>query len=125
MNPWPAIFALAAFVNFVVGGAMVVAPRSAAEAIGGAADPASVQFAGWLIVAFGVGYAMVARAPGANRGIVWIGAIGKFGAVAITLWRLLTQGGYVPTQAIALPLLDLVFVALFALFLWRGPRGAG
>jgi hypothetical protein len=124
MHPWRAIFALAAFVNFVVGGAMAAAPRSAAEAIGGGADPASVQFAGWLIFTFGVGYAMVARAPAANRGIVWIGAIGKFGAVAIALWRLATQGGYVPAQAIALPLIDLAFVALFALFLWRGPRPA-
>ena len=81
-----------------------------------------MQFAGWLIFVFGVGYAMVAREPAANRGIVWIGMIGKFGAVAIALWRLFSQGGYVAAQAVALPLLDLVFVALFAVFLWRGPR---
>ena len=48
--------------------------------------------------------------------------IGKFGAVAIALWRLFSQGGYVPAQAVALPLVDLAFVALFAVFLWRGPR---
>jgi hypothetical protein len=122
MNPWRAVFVLAAFVNFLVGGTMVFLPGRAAEAIGHGADPASVQFAGWLIFVFGVGYAMVAREPAANRGIVWIGMIGKFGAVAIALWRLFSQGGYVAAQAVALPLLDLLFVALFAAFLWRGPR---
>lgn len=122
MNLWRTVFALAAFVNFLVGGVMAFLPARAAEAIGHGADPASVQFAGWLIFVFGIGYAIVAREPAANRGIVWIGMIGKFGAVAIALWRLFSQGGYVPAQAVALPLVDLAFVALFAVFLWRGPR---
>ncbi len=124
MNMWRVVFALAAFVNFAVGGVMTAAPGRVAAAIGGTADQASVQFAGWLIFVFGIGYAMVAREPARHRGIVWIGAIGKLGAVVLTLWRLLAQGGYVPAQVIALPLVDLVFVALFALFLWRGPRPA-
>jgi hypothetical protein len=122
MNLWRGVFALAAFVNFLVGGVMTAAPGRAAAAIGAGADPASVQFAGWLIFTFGIGYAMVARTPASHRGIVWIGAIGKFGAVAIALWRLFSRGGYVPAQAVALPLVDLLFVAVFALFLWRGPR---
>jgi hypothetical protein len=69
---------------------------------------------------FGVGYAIVARDPIGNRGILWIGAIGKLGAVVLAVLQY--QQGLLPLNTLALGGGDLVFVLLFTLFLWRGPR---
>jgi len=119
---WRTVFALAALYNLAVGGTMLAAPEriGAQLSIAGAGGPFAILMAGLLIAIFGVGYAMVAARPAQNRGIVWIGAIGKLGAFA--LGALQYQAGIVPLTTFALGCGDLVFVALFALFLWRGPR---
>jgi hypothetical protein len=75
---------------------------------------------GLMIAVFGVGYAMVSAAPAKNRGIVWIGVIGKIGAAVLAAVQF--NAGVIPFSTFLLGMGDLVFVALFALFLWRGPR---
>lgn len=122
MTFWRGLFALAAFYNLAVGGAMLaVAPRVAGElAISGAGGPFAVMMAGLLIAAFGIGYAMVSAAPPENRGIVWIGTIGKTGAVILASVQF--NAGVIALSTFLLGMGDLAFVILFALFLWRGPR---
>src|SRR5262245_40907769 len=124
MNLWRGLFAFAALWNLAVGGAMLAAPARAAEGLGisGAAGPVAIAMSGMLIAVFGIGYAMVSAAPAANRGIVWIGLIGKIGAA--TLGTMQFTAGIIPVSTFALGMGDLVFVAFFALFLWRGPRPA-
>jgi hypothetical protein len=119
---WRGLFAFAAFYNFAVGGAMVAgAAQVAAQLdISGAGGPFAVMMAGLLIATFGIGYAMVSAAPAKNRGIVWIGAIGKL--LAVMLATIQYSAGVIPFSTFLLGVGDLVFVALFALFLWRGPR---
>lgn len=124
MNLWRGLFAFAALWNLAVGGAMLAAAPQAAEGLGisGAAGPFAVAMAGMLIAVFGVGYAMVAVAPAQNRGIVWIGLIGKVGAA--TLGSLQFVAGIIPASTFALGMGDLAFAAVFAAFLWLGPRPA-
>ncbi len=119
---WRVLFALAALYNLAVGGTMLATPGALAEQLNveGAGAPFALMMSGLLIAMFGVGYALVARDPAGNRGIVWIGMIGKIGAAA--LGTIQYQAGVVPLTTFALGMGDLVFVALFALFLWRGPR---
>ena len=119
---WRALFAFAALYNLAVGGTMLATPGALAEQLNveGAGAPFALMMSGLLIAMFGVGYALVARDPAGNRGIVWIGMIGKIGAAA--LGTIQYQAGIVPFTTFALGMGDLVFVALFALFLWRGPR---
>jgi hypothetical protein len=119
---WRVLFALAALYNLAVGGTMLATPGALAEQLNveGAGAPFALMMSGLLIAMFGVGYALVARDPAGNRGIVWIGMIGKIGAAV--LGTIQYQAGVVPLTTFALGMGDLVFVALFALFLWRGPR---
>lgn len=119
---WRGLFAFAAFYNFAVGGAMVAGASQAAAQLNitGSGGPFSVMMAGLLIATFGIGYAMVSAAPAKNRGIVWIGVIGKIGAAVLASAQF--SAGVIPTGTFLLGIGDLVFVALFALFLWRGPR---
>jgi hypothetical protein len=122
MNLWRVLFAFAAIWNLAVGGAMLAAPARAAEGLGisGAAGPFAIAMCGMLIAVFGVGYAMVAAQPAQNRGIVWIGLIGKIGAA--TLGALQYVAGIIPVSTFALGMGDLAFAAAFAAFLWLGPR---
>jgi hypothetical protein len=119
---WRGVFGFAALYNLAVGGAMLAASEQAAAGlnISGAGGPFAVAMAGLLIGVFGVGYAMVAAAPAKNRSIVWIGVIGKLGAAA--LGAIQFNAGLIPFSTFLLGMGDLVFVVLFALFLWRGPR---
>ncbi|HVK80748.1 MAG TPA: hypothetical protein VM915_09045 [Verrucomicrobiae bacterium] len=119
---WRVLFALAALYNLAVGGTMLATPSLLAPqlSVEGAGAPFAIMMSGLLIAMFGVGYALVARDPVGNRGIVWIGMIGKIGAAV--LGTLQYQAGIVPFSTFALGMGDLVFVALFAVFLWRGPR---
>lgn len=122
MTFWRGLFGLAALFNFAVASLMLIAPGEAAARldIGGGGGPFAILMTGILIGAFGVGYAMVAQAPARNRGIVWIGAIGKTGVVGLATMQYLA--GVIPFGTFTLSLGDLAFVAMFALFLWRGPR---
>jgi hypothetical protein len=119
---WRGFFAFAALYNFAVGGMMLAAPERAAAQlnIAGAGGPFAIAMSGMLIAVFGIGYAMVSYAPARNRGIVWIGLVGKVGAAILATMQY-TQG-IIPTSTFALGMGDLVFVVLFALFLWRGSQ---
>lgn len=119
---WRGVFGLAAVFNLIVGGAMLAAPERVAAglSVSGAGAPFAILMTGLLIAVFGLGYTMVARDPVRNRGIVWMGMIGKFGVVVLATTQYAT--GVVPFNTFATSLGDLAFVVLFALFLWRGPR---
>lgn len=119
---WRGLFAFAAFWNLAVGGVMLAAPARVAEQlqISGPGGPFAVTMAGLLIAVFGIGYALVSAAPANNRGIVWLGVIGKLGAAALAALHF--YAGNLPFNTFALGMGDIAFAALFALFLWRGPR---
>lgn len=124
MTLWNALFSLAALVNLGVGGAMAATPREVAAQLGvlGPGAPYAITMVGMMIAVFGVGYAIVARDPARNRGIVWLGVIGKFGAAGLA--ALQYAQGLIPQTTFVLGMGDAVFAALFLLFLWRGPRAA-
>lgn len=119
---WRGLFAFAAFYNLAVGGAMLAAPTRIAAQLGvsGTGAVYAMLMVGLMIAVFGVGYAIVSAAPGKNCGIVWMGAIGKIGAAVLAAVQF--NAGVIPFNTFLLGMGDLVFVALFALFLWRGPR---
>lgn len=122
MTFWRGLFAFAAFYNLAVGGALLAAPATIAGrlGVGGDGGPYAVAMTGLLIAVFGVGYAMVSAAPARNRGIVWIGALGKIGAALLAAMQF--NAGVIPLSTFLLGMGDLVFVVLFGIFLWRGPR---
>ncbi|WP_395646806.1 hypothetical protein [Terricaulis sp.] len=122
MSFWRGLFAFAAFVNLAVGGAMMAASGQVAERLGvtGTGAPYAIVMVGMMIAVFGVGYAMVSRDPTRNRPIVWIGIVGKLGAVVIGAAQY--AAGALPFSTFALSMGDAVFAALFALFLWKAPR---
>lgn len=122
MTFWRGLFAFAAFVNLAVGGGMMAASSTVAERLGvtGPGAPFAIFMIGMMIAVFGVGYAIVARDPARNRALVWIGIIGKSGAVAIGAAQY--AAGALPFSTFTLSMGDAVFAALFALFLWKGPR---
>jgi hypothetical protein len=124
MSFWRGLFAFAALFNLAVGGALLAAPARIAEQLGvsGPGAPFAIVMSGMLIAVFGIGYAIVARDPAGNRGIVWIGTIGKIGAA--TLGAMQYVAAIIPLSTFLLGMGDLVFAALFALFLWRAPRPA-
>lgn len=119
---WRGLFAFAAFFNLAIGGAMMAGAPGVAEQLNifGPGAHYAVIMAGLLIAVFGIGYALVAAAPANNRGIAWIGVIGKTGAAALAAAQF--NAGVIPFNTFLLGTGDLVFVALFALFLWCGPR---
>ena len=119
---WRALFAIAAFFNIVVGGALLFASGPVFNAFGMPTPdtPMFIQVSGWLVVVFGLGYARVARDPAGNRGIVFMGVIGKAAMPVLMGWY--TLDGAAPLGAFLLTLGDLVFAALFAVFLLMTPR---
>jgi hypothetical protein len=124
MDLWRGLFGFAAFWNAAVGGAMLAAPaRVAAQLnVGGDGAPYAAAMTGLLIGVFGIGYAMVAREPVRNRGIVWIGLASKVGAAVLGAMQYVS--GALPASAFALGMIDLAFAAGFLAFLWLGPRSA-
>lgn len=118
MRAWKAVFAVAAVFNWLVGLPLLIAPAAFYAMLGQSTpDLFNAQMAGALIVVFGVGYAMVARDPVANRGIVWLGVIGK-GPLPLLYW-LNVQAGRAPMSGFPLTLVDLAFAALFLTYLLR------
>jgi len=119
---WRGLFAFAAFYNLAVGGAMMAASARVATQLNifGPGGAYAVMLAGLLIAVFGIGYAIVAAAPAKNRGIVWMGVIGKAGAAGLAAAQF--SAGAIPFNTFLFGLGDLVFMLAFGLFLWRGPR---
>jgi hypothetical protein len=117
MMLWRIVFGLAAAFNIAVGYLIVTDPGSlsAQPFTGSAQEALLIKSCGWLIGVFGVGYALVALQPLANRGIAFLGIIGKL-AMPVFAYPLYASGA-IPFESFALTLGDLVFVALFAWFM--------
>jgi hypothetical protein len=122
MRAWKAVFAVAALFNLAVGLPLLIAPAAFYAALGQPPPPdiLSSQTAGLLIAVFGVGYGLVARDPVANRGILWLGVIGKT-PLPLIVW-LNVQAGRAPMSGFVLALGDLVFAALFLTYLLRSRK---
>jgi hypothetical protein len=120
---WKIVFAAAALFNAAVGAPLLFAPVQGLALMGLGPQPLLlfVQLAGGLIVMFGLAYAMVARNL-ALREIAWLGAIGKFMAVA--LLAIYKSSGEISDTTFALGMGDLAFTALFLWFLFGGRRAA-
>lgn len=73
-----------------------------------------------LVGCFGLVYALVARAPERLGQVLWAGVLGKIGVVAL-MWPQVQVGRALPGTSWIL-LGDMVFTALFAVFLLRGRR---
>ena len=117
---WSRFFLGAALFNFVVGLPLLWAPLTMFGLLGQTApnDLFFVRTSGLLIASFGLGYYFVSRAPQANRNIVWLGVIGKFGVVVLS--GLYWTAGLMPTTSAVLSLGDLAFVFAFLRFLTAG-----
>lgn len=119
MKPWKIVFALGAAFNLLTGVPLLFMTEAFLKAAGGSTTPdlLSAQLAGLLITVLGIGYGMVAHDPVRNRPIAWLGVMGK--APLILLVGLHVQAGRAPVNAVALPLVDLLFAGLFLAFLLR------
>ncbi|MES2035015.1 MAG: hypothetical protein V4466_12635 [Pseudomonadota bacterium] len=122
MKLWKTVFALAAAFNLLVGLPLLLAPAAFLKLAGGSTSPdlLSAQMSGLLIAVFGVGYAMIAVNPVANRPIAWLGVFGKTPLILL-VW-LQVRAGHAPPSSLGLPAVDLVFAALFLAFLLRTRR---
>jgi hypothetical protein len=117
MTMWRIVFGLAAAFNIAVGYAIMTDPASMGTQpfTGTAQEALFIKSCGWLIAVFGLGYALVAIAPLANRGIALLGVVGK-AAMPVFAYPLYASGA-IPFESYALTLGDLVFVAMFTWFL--------
>ncbi len=124
MKVWRALFAAATIVNLTVGGAMIAAPSAVADrlSVSGPGAPYAMIMIGCMIAVFGVGYAIVTRDPPRNRGIVWLGVIGKLCVPALAIYEF--NEGVIPQNMMLASMGDGVFALLFLVFLMRGPRRA-
>lgn len=124
MRIWTVIFVVAALFNFAVGLPMLLAPEAMLAGLGQPVpdDLLMTRLASLLIVVLGIGYAMVARDPVANRPILWLGVIGK-APIPLLVWL---SGGAaaLSSSAFLLSLGDLAFATLFLLYLLTHRRVA-
>lgn len=125
MTRWRLFFAFAAVWNLLAGLPGLIDPQGSLVRFGlslpAAADPL-IRMIGFIVATFGVGYALVARDPRANRGIVVVGVIGKLGTFAIFAesWA---RGGGSGTLA-AMGAGDLLFAIAFLIFLWKSGQAS-
>lgn len=118
MSSWKVFFIAAAAFNFLAGLPLLIAPAEMQAALG-VTPPDDLlfhRFTGLLVACFGVVYAFVAQDLMRYRPLVWLGVVGKAGVVALFTEAWLA--GRVPSQAFAVSLGDLAFVAGFLLFLF-------
>ncbi len=124
MRIWTVTFVVAALFNFAVGLPMLLAPEAMLASLGQPVpdDLLMTRLASLLIVVLGIGYAMVARDPVANRPILWLGVIGK-APIPLLVWL---SGGAaaLSSSAFILSLGDLAFATLFLLYLLTHRRAA-
>jgi hypothetical protein len=120
---WRRVFLVAALFNFAAGLPALLAPAQALAAFGlpSLPDHLFVRTTGLLVASYGIGYWLVSRRP-RLREIVWLGVIGKLGVVVLFTWA--WRQGSLPTRAFAVGMGDLLFAAVFLLFLATTPREA-
>ncbi|MER3445383.1 MAG: hypothetical protein C4291_00460 [Candidatus Dadabacteria bacterium] len=70
-----------------------------------------------LFVTFGIGYYMVYRDMYGNKNIVILGIIGKMAFAIIFIYNMITLRGQVPLFFLIPVIGDLIFAALFGMFL--------
>ena len=110
MRFWKAVLWAAAAFNLLVAVPSFFLPGAAVND----------QIIALLVGCFGLVYAMVARAPAQLGQVLWAGVLGKIGVVAL-MWPQVQAGRALPGTSWIL-LGDMVFTALFAVFLLRGRR---
>lgn len=123
MRGWRAFFWFAAVWNLLAGLPGLIDPQGSLARFGmslpAAADPL-VRMIGLIVATFGIGYALVARDPPGNRGIVIIGVIGKLGTFAIFAGDWAFRGGSGPLAAMGAG--DLLFAIAFLIFLSKSGK---
>lgn len=114
---WRIVFGLAAAFNILVGYQILNDPASLGTQpfTGSPQEALLIKSCGWLIGVFGLGYGLVALDPLGNRGIAFLGIVGKL-AMPVFAYPLYASG-VIPFASYALTLGDLVFVVLFAWFM--------
>ncbi|MGA2738271.1 MAG: hypothetical protein ABSG65_12590 [Bryobacteraceae bacterium] len=118
------IFFVGALWN-LLGGVFILAATGWIFASAGVAEPAPpIYYYGWiaLFMTFGLGYYLVYRDMYRNRDIALLGAIGKVVFAAVFLYGFFAYPGQVPLFFLVPVAGDLVFAALFVMFL-RFPAG--
>ena len=118
------LFYLAAFWNISAALVALAAPEYHAQTLFGTADSVGDPVSAvdtqifWVsVLFFGVGYWLVARDPSKNHGLVFIAAWGK--AFVSVRWIWAYSQGVMTSFVLVGAVGDLVFAALFALFLMR------
>ena len=120
------IFLVGALWN-LLGGAFIVAATGWMFSSAGLAEPTPpLYYYAWiaLFMTFGFGYYLVSRDMYGNRNIVLLGAIGKIAFSAVFLYDFFAYPHQVPVFFLGPVAGDLVFAALFIMFL-RFSAGKG
>ena len=118
MRLWRIVFWSAAALNWLTGLALTFDISTPAKALGIAMaryDTLYSPFVGWLVIVFGVMYAIVARDTGKNHAAILGGALAKAGMFAL-VW-LGVMRGEAPLSMGLLVIAHLVFAILFLAFL--------
>lgn len=118
MRFWRIVFWSAALLNWLTGLALIFDVSAPAEALGiemARYDPLYSPFVGWLVMVFGVMYAIVARDTGSNHVAILGGALAKAGMFAL-VWLGVTRGE-APFSMGLLVIAHLFFAILFLAFL--------
>jgi len=124
-KPLVKLFLVAAIYNFLGAGVPIVDPSRHFEVffqVTASNDPILMMTtqAFWVTVFFfGIGYYMIARDPIHNRGIIWLGAIGKVYVFCLWTWHYVA--GLTAPFALIGATGDLVFATLFFLYLKNNP----
>jgi hypothetical protein len=120
---WSRIFLGAALFNFAMGLPVFLFPvwsnklAYISESINDANTYRFWRDFGYTVIAIGVGYFFVSLDVTKNRGIVWLGIIGKLYDVSILIYRYII--GIASLTVLVPAAVDGIFVFLFILFLYR------
>ncbi len=121
---WSIMFIIAAAVNIIGAVWLLLNPENSGLLMYGSkivfdnsAARINNQAFLFFVIVFGIGYAFVAKNPSKNRGIVWIGIMGKL--YYFTASGLHFKSGLVTSAAFAGSFVDLAFAILFMLFLYK------
>ncbi len=123
-HTWKPLFWLAAFYNIAAGTVAVLAPEFHVEQFFGSATLLEGAVAHlytqafWVsVLSFGVGYAIVARDPDRNHGILLIAAFGK--TYVFFVFTSAWLDGSMRLLALVGGIGDLAFALAFLFFLWK------
>jgi hypothetical protein len=113
------IFLIGALWN-LVGGAFIIFATGWIFSTAGLTPPSPpLYYYAWiaLFMTFGIGYYLVYRDLYRNRDIALLGAIGKLAFAVVFLWNFGAYQGQIPRFFLIPVFGDLVFVALFIMYL--------